>query len=145
MSASNHPYTVLPAQRADAVLSQANPVSTTLYEVLPTTRNVRIQSIMAAITWAVTQPTPLDVVVTVDGQTIVYTIANPVTATGYVAVILPSASEANQPLRELNLDNEYRARSLGLFEGRSVRVQIRITWAVTQPTPLECRVKYAKY
>ena len=45
--------------QADAVLSQANPVSATLYTVLGTTANVRILTIDTNVTWAVTQPTPL--------------------------------------------------------------------------------------
>jgi len=46
-------------QQPDAVISQANPVSTTLYPVLATNYRVRIITMNAAITWAVTQPTPL--------------------------------------------------------------------------------------
>jgi len=128
-------------QQPDAVISQANPVSTQLYEVLPTTKNVRIISIVPKITWAVTQPTPLEVVLTIDGQTITFGKANPVTATDYSARWDESAAETGQRLDTVHLWTPYRAF---LIEGRTVRVQVCVTWAVTQPTPLVCRVKYAK-
>jgi hypothetical protein len=126
--------------QADAVLSQDNPVSTTLYTVLDTTRNVRIIDIAANITWAVTQPSPLEVVVTIDGQTIVFGQINPVSATQYSPNPDAALAGANQTLATTNF-MPYRAF---LLEGRSVKIQVRVTWAVTQPTPLECRVKYAK-
>jgi len=125
-------------QQADAAISQADPVSTTLYEVLATTKNVRILSISAAITWAVTQPTPLEVVVTIDGRSIIYSKTDPVSASYYNAGRVGSNAEGFQ-----TLDGTGQYLTF-LLEGRSVRVQIRITWAVTQPTPLVCRVKYAK-
>lgn len=129
-----------PKAMADAVISQANPVSATLYEVLPTTRNCRILSLSATITWAVTQPTPLEIVVTCDGNTIVFQTANPVSATPYQAALRTSAAETSQVL--LGISDLFVT---GLLEGRSVRVQVRITWAVTQPTPLVCRIKYAQW
>ena len=138
-------YVYPPKLMADAVLSQANPVSGTLYTVLDTTKNVRIISISAAITWATTQPTSLDVFVTIDGQTIVFYSSNPVSATNYIAWIIPFTAESNQGQMHaavgMQSDN-YRAF---LLEGRSIKIQARITWATTQPTPLVCRVKYSKY
>ena len=131
-------------QQADAAISQANPVSTTLYEVLATTKNVRILSLAATITWAVTQPTPLEVVVTIDGQTLIYAVSNPVSAAEHVDMSLPSRAEASQQLVSPANNAEWMAHRGFLLEGRSVRVQARITWAVTQPSPLVCRVKYAK-
>lgn len=128
-------------QQADAAISQANPVSTTLYTVLAATANVRIISISATVTWAVTQPNPLEVLVTIDGNTLVFIAANPVSATPYFAVIEPYAPETTQILSNDVNSTRYRAF---LLEGRSVQVQVRVTWAVTQPTPLVCRVKYAK-
>jgi hypothetical protein len=138
----SRPPLYVPAHQADATLSQANPVSTTLYEVLPTTRNVRLYSIATMITWAVTQPTPLEVVVTIDGVSYVFAQTNPVSATNYYALISPENSEATQ---FMITSDETAVRRAFMLEGRSVRVQVRVTWAVTQPTPLVCRVRYAKW
>ena len=126
--------------QADATISQANPVSTTLYTVLPTTANVRIYSIAAQITWAVTQPT-IEVVMVIDGQTLTFTAATPATATNHVAFIQTEKANASLVLTSTDAYSLYRAF---LVEGRSVSVSIRTTWAVTQPTPLVCRVKWAK-
>lgn len=123
----------------DAAISQANPVSATLYTVLPTTRNVRILCINASVVWAVTQPTPLEVIVTIDGQPLTFTQVNPVSASNYQITIWPHLAEAAGVFQATNPT----VKSFDL-EGRSVRVQIRITWAVTQPTPLICRVKWAR-
>ncbi len=134
-----------PKLQADAVLSQANPVSTTLYTVLVTSPNVMIRSIETHVTWAVTQPTPLEVVVTIDGQTIIFLVANPVSGSYYYAFPEPATAENAQ---YLSLFNAYNSQPLGkavLLEGRSVRVQMRVTWAVTQPTPLVGRVKHARW
>lgn len=130
--------------QADAVISQANPVSTTLYTVLGTTPNVRILSIAATITWATTQPTPLEIVVTIDGNSLVYGIANPVSGFPYApihSVLDASTPEANQRLGYPFGGTDFAPFPL---EGRSVKVEVRVTWGVTQPTPLVCRVKYAK-
>jgi len=134
-------HVIPPAQQADAVLSQANPVSNTLYTVLATTRNVRIISIATNITWAVTQPTPIEVVFTNDGQTIVHQKGNPVSATGYTDLKDAGGTALLQYLGATDF-SQYRSF---MYEGRSVLVQARITWAVTQPTPLVCRVKWAKW
>ena len=134
-------YVYPPKHMADATLSQANPVSTTLYTVLDTTKNVRIILIEAHITWATTQPTLMDVVVTVDGQSVVFRIANPINATPYEANWIAETALA---ALVVTTNNHYRNRTF-LLEGRSVKIEVRITWATTQPTPLVCRVKYAKY
>jgi hypothetical protein len=132
------PYTY--QHQADAAISQADPVSTTLYEVLATTSNVRIISIEAHISFAAGAPDPLEVVVTIDGQTTIFIRATPATATAYYAKPGEDRDPANQELSA----TEYAMYRAFLLEGRSVRVQIRVTWAVNQPTPLVCRVKYAK-
>lgn len=129
------------AHQADATLSQSNPVSTTLYTVLDTTLNVRIYSIAANITWATTQPTPMEAVVTIDGQTVIFRRDNPVTNTYYGAKVNETTTPALQEFDAAGAVAGYRAF---LIEGRSVKVQARITWATTQPTPLVVRVKYAK-
>ena len=138
-------YVYPPKLMADAVLSQANPVSAQLYTVLDTTKNVRIISISAAITWATTQPTSLDVVVTIDGQTIVFYRGDPVSAADYVAWIIPFNAESNQGHMHVAVGMQSDNYRTFLLEGRSFKIQARITWATTQPTLLSCRVKYAKY
>ena len=132
----------VPQRQADAVISQANPVSTTLYEVLALTRNVRVYSMAMRVTWAVTQPTPMDIVATIDGNSLIYTVANPVSASLYAAQVLEAYPENTQGSVAENTNTPYRSF---LLEGHRVRVQVRVTWAVTQPTPLWCRVKYARW
>lgn len=139
MKKSKYEYPV-PEHQADAYLSQANPVSATRYTVLDTTKNVRIISITAMVTWATTQPTPLKVYVTIDGQSIVHYKSDPVSAVQHEARFTASALPTSQPLVDVaTSDGPFR------YEGRSVKVEVEITWAVTQPTPLVCRVKYAKW
>lgn len=129
-------------QQADAYLSQANPVSTTLYTVLDTTLNVRLTSCTATVTWGVTQPTPLEIVLTIDGQTITHIQANPVSVQAYELSQYSDTAANNQGM--IATGNIRKMSAPFSYEGRSVKVQVRVTWAVTQPTPLECRVKYAK-
>lgn len=126
--------------QARTTLSQANPVSTTLYTVLATKTNVRIYSIATAITWAVTQPTPLEIVVTIDGQAPIFLKSNPVSATYYFADLGDYSVAGNNNMGT----TDYSRERAFLFEGKSVKIQARITWAITQPTPLEVIVKYAK-
>jgi hypothetical protein len=127
-------------QQADIVVSTANPVSTTLYTVLATTADVRIIGIGINVTWAVTQPSPLEIVVTVDGNPIVMSQTNPVSAGVYAPCFYDSTAAflANGPGGNPALYRSF------LLEGKSVTVQMRVTWAVTQPTPLVCRLKWAK-
>lgn len=127
--------------KADAAISQANPVSTTLYTVLDTTEYARILAIACSITWGVTQPTPLTVIVTVDGIQNIYEVNNPVSATNYYPWMSGSTAMSDGFLDTTDYSAQYRG---WLNEGKSVKVQIRVTWAVTQPTPLVCRVKYEK-
>jgi len=128
-------------QKADATLSQANPVSGTLYTVLATTTKVRIISIEIHITWGVTQPTPLEIVVTIDGVSTIFTVTNPTSGAPYFASLNANAAANAQTLE--GTDRTAFGRPF-LLEGRSVKIEARITWATTQPTPLVARVKYAK-
>jgi len=131
----------VPEHQADTVLTQANPVSGTKYTVLDTTKNVRIIAMMIKITWATTQPTILRIYVTIDGCTEIFGIANPVSGTNYQAVFSNWYLIAgDQTLQTADIVD----RSF-LFEGRSVKIEAYVEWATTQPTPLECRVKYAKW
>lgn len=124
--------------QADAAISQANPVSTTLYTVLPTTRNARIISLSAQVTWTV-QPDPLEIIVTIDGQTITFFKTNPATNTPYGARSAEQSDPALQALDTVGGFAHYRAF---LLEGRSVQVQARTTGGTT--SNLTCRMKYAK-
>ena len=130
-------------RQADAVLNQANPTANTLYTVLTTTKNVRIYSIVAEDTWSA-QPNPLEIVVTIDGQTFNFSVANPVSGTLYVATRKPTLAESAQILVAQADANDLTAPTF-LLEGRSVLVQARIgkTTAGTS-NPLEARVKYGK-
>ena len=86
----------LTQHQVDADINQANPVSTTLYEVLPTTFNVKVISIAALVAWIVTQPNPLEILVTIDGITRVYTQANPANLTWYYPYIIANDTELLQ-------------------------------------------------
>lgn len=133
----------VPVRQPDAYLSKANPVSTTLYTVLDTTSNVKLYSVAARITWAVTQPNPLEVVVTVDGDVQVYAAANP--ASGTTQAIAVGMYDEMNAANAQRLGTAFGTDFPIIIEGRSVKVEARVTWAVTQPTPLECRVKWAKW
>ena len=136
--------------QADSVTIVAAPVSGTKYgwlagatgagAALGTQSNVRILSLAVKVTWATTQPNPLEVHVTVDGQPLTFLIATPVTATDYFDDSIPQTSPANQVLGTTS----YLCYRGFLIEGRSVKVECEITWATTQPTNLTMRVKWAK-
>jgi hypothetical protein len=127
-------------QQTDAVLSQANPVSTTLYEVLPTTKNVEVFTIAGKITGGTVSE--LKIVVTVDGQSISYIQANPVSGNVYMPIISVDAADDAQGMTNAG-HFIYTLLAAMRSGGRSVRIQVSCTWTV-QPTPLVCRVKYAK-
>jgi len=133
----------LPFQKTDALLSQDNPVSNQLYTVLDTALNVEIISIAVNITWAITQPTNLRIYVTVDGKTIIFTVATPVSGTNYYLNITPESSDAGQATSTTVGSGTVLA--IKYASGKSVKVETRVTWGVTQPTPLVCRVKYAQW
>ena len=123
----------------DAVLNQATPASGTKYTVLDTTRNCRIHSIVAQVTWTV-QPNPLEVHLTIDGVAYTMTQANPATATPYAlsesvatdflvttaGTFVTVFSAVNPPIT---------------FEGKTVKVEAETTGGTVDP--LECRVKYS--
>jgi hypothetical protein len=131
-------------QEADATLSQASPTANTLYTVLDTTKNCRISSATASVTWTV-QPTPLDLVFTIDGQTIMHTIANPVTATDYITVksALGDSAAANAQVLHL-VGTGYTVDAFPVqYEGKSIKVEARTGRTVAGTTSnLSARVKY---
>ena len=125
-------------QQADATSTIATPVSDVYTTILDTTLNARILCMIAQITWAVTQPTNLRIRLTIDGQILIFGVASPVTGTNYLAQIRPNQNEANQILAGLADIQNF------LIEGSSIKIEAAVTWAVTQPTNLIVRVKYAK-
>jgi hypothetical protein len=101
--------------------------------------NVRLIGIYSNITWAITQPTPLQIRVTIDGIVRDWYINNPVSATGYYA------QEHLGYSNNIDMDTTSNGNTRSfLMEGRSIKVEVKITWAINQPTPLVCRVRYAK-
>lgn len=83
-------------QQNDAVLSQANPVSTTVYSVLTTKSNARISSIYVKVTGA--NATPLTVTVTKDGIAEVHTVNPGVDGTAYFCGTDVDAAYTSQAL-----------------------------------------------
>lgn len=146
----NNGGTVLPAATSlyDALtfqhqspmfINDASPISDTYETVLDTTTNVRILSIYLLSNWAVTQPTPITVKVTIDGITLTGVQANPISGTYYYVSLNPNSTSVLDLTTDL-LPGHYRAF---LLEGRSIKVEAKIAWGVTQPS-LACMVKYAK-
>lgn len=122
-------------QQPDATLNQANPDSGTKYEVLATTKRVRLIGISVQCTWTV-QPTPLEIHLTINGQTVTYTFTDPVTATDYFAKNSLGNAETAQELTVTQPDVPF------LREGRSVKVEAEITGGTV--SNLSARVKYGK-
>lgn len=132
------PLTVF-QQQADATLSQANPVSGTKYTVLDTTTNVRIISIAVRCTWTV-QPSPLEIHITIDGQTITHAGTNPV-SDDWLFIDFTNA-ELNEATQLLDSSNAELKRRAFAYEGRSVKVEAEITGGTV--SNLSARVKYAR-
>ena len=136
----------------DSVTIVAAPVSGTKYEwragasgagaALGTQKNVRIIGIAIKVTWATTQPDPLEAHLTIDGQPVTYTQANPVSAPSeYYAINELGAAETAQLFNTASVE---AVRKAFLREGRSVKLECEVTWATTQPTDLTMRVKWTK-
>lgn len=120
-------------QQADATLVQANPVSGTEYPVLAATENVRLIHVAIKCTWTV-QPTPLQLHITIDGQTLIAYFDNPVSNQWYTI----EYRRADDPGFHLNTTTIPRAF---LLEGRSIAVTAEITGGTV--SQLSARVKYA--
>lgn len=124
---------------ADAVPSDTTEIaSNTNQTVLDTAHNVRIYSIYAEVTDAESL-TNLIVTVTIDGNSIIHTEASPSTGTVYYCVVVPAVAAASQALSAtgtLLTDKAF------LYEGNSVKVQIKCTVDTGTLEKLECRVKY---
>lgn len=122
--------------QADATLSQANPVSTTLYTVLDTTKNCRIITAFVSVTWTV-QPTPLELVLTIDGQTIIHLVGNPTSAINY-ELAMNNSGMTGQPLAAEGTRTSWAF----CYEARSIKIQARTTGGTV--SNLSATVKYAK-
>lgn len=135
---------VPPRLMTDVTLSQANPVANTLYPLLPTTRNAKIWSAVAQIQWTV-QPTPLQVILTIDGKIVVHGFTNPATVTSY-AVVHGVAEDYMDENNQLLAIAYSAAIPNPLYEGKTVRVDVR-TGSVTAGTTqnLTARLKYSQY
>lgn len=133
--------------QADALVDMSGgtpPSSGTKYEwstdgavanALGTLKNVRLISLAAKVVWSV-QPNPLEIHVTIDGQEITFTVANPVSTTWYFAVL-------NGALATGGLGTtDYAPQRAFLMEGRSVKVEAETTGGTV--TDLNARIKYAK-
>jgi len=130
-------------QQPDSTGNVVNPVSNTLYTILDTVLNAQLIAFTVSVTWATTQPTNLRVIITVDGQSIIYTEANPVSGTLY----FPKAYSNNAPTgMSLSTTDPHTQNtpSVMLHEGASIKVEVAITWVTTQPTPIWYRVKDRK-
>lgn len=129
----------------DATINVTDPVSGQKYEwkdpdenPLGTQKNVRILSIAVSCTWTV-QPTPLEVWVTIDGETKRHYFGDPVSATNYYAFLTPGSPATNEGLTETIGYAVYKAF---LIEGRSIKVEAEITGGTV--SNLTARVKWAK-
>ena len=69
-------------RQADAVLTQASPVSGTKYPLLNTSSIVKIIAVFAKVTWTV-QPDPIEIHITVNGVLYTYAFTNPVSTQHY--------------------------------------------------------------
>jgi len=150
MKKSRYEYPV-PEQQVDSVTIIANPVSGTKYgwragptgsgAELGAQKNVRIISIEAILTWATTQPTPLEVHAVIDLETFKWSQTDPVSVTPYFVQFHGSVAPTSE---FLETTDPVGSRSF-LVEGRSAKIEIEITWATTQPTDLTLRVKWARW
>jgi len=130
---------MVPARQADAVISQANPVSTTLYPVLDA-RNAVIHSAYVTVTWTV-QPTPLDLIVTVDDIAHIHSVANPITTQPYEPASYKYTAATGQLLVSTVDD---RLVLMGpIYVGRTVKIEVRTTGGTV--SILACRVKWSKW
>ena len=128
-----------PELQADATLTQANPVSGTKYTVLATIANTVILSIATAVVWTV-QPSPLEAHLTIDGNTLTHSKANPATGAYYYAHHTPSATET---LQLMDGSYDVAMRIFKTHEGRSVKVEAETTGGTT--SSLVCRVRHGKW
>lgn len=136
MKKTSAPLNPVFQHQADVTLDQANPGSGTKYEVLATSKRCRIISIVVQVTWTV-QPTPLEIHLTIDGQALLGSFTDPVSATPYFAKLKGNMAE----IFLLDTTDFAYARPF-LIEGRSVKVEVETTGGTV--SNLSSRVKYQK-
>jgi len=130
-------YLPLPKFAAQANLSQNNPVSGTKYTLIDTTKNCALLGVMAKVTWTV-QPDPLEVHATVDGQTLKWEKANPVSTTPYCARSL----DLQVDLNAMGLSTS--TSSIGImFFARSLKIELETTGGTV--SNLSGKAKYLKW
>lgn len=124
------------------------PVSGTKYEwstdgsvanAIGTQKNVRVLGIYISCTWTV-QPTPLELHITVDGISYLFSIVNPVSGTPYYPRVSSSSAANAQALT--TTDVIYSLGSASLMDGCSIKIEAEITGGTVQA--LNMRVKWAK-
>lgn len=126
--------------QADAAYTKAAPTSGDKYTVLDTTKKVRIISIMVKVTWTV-QPTPIEVHITIDGNAIIHTQANPVSAQPYVAALDPTQDLSTQHLAIVGAADLKTGLPSFIYEGKTVKVEMETTGGTV--SGLSGLVKYA--
>lgn len=124
----------------DLTVNETPPTLGLPYVLLPATAKVRIISLFAQCTWTV-QPSPLEIRLTVDGQTLLFSVSNPVTATPYVAYIDAVQADNASFLIAYGQVDEYRAGRGFLLEGQNVYAEVEISGGTVQN--LLARIKYA--
>lgn len=131
----------VPKAIADETTATVPPTANTLYTILAEKKNVRLISITSYVTWTV-QPDPLDIVVTIDGNTWQGSQANPVSTTPYGAYLVWNWANAIG----LTATTTSASMSPFLLEGRLVKVEAR-TGRTTAGTVsrMDSVVKYAKW
>jgi len=127
----------VPEHQTDATIIQSNPGDGTQYEILAATDYVRLISAAIRCTWAV-QPTPLELFTIVDGQTITWSKANPVTNTWYFPRVDASSNPDTQELTNLAADQRNRPFVL---EGRNMQILGEVSGGTV--SQLRAVVKYA--
>ena len=122
----------------DIVITQANPVSTTVYPVVTIRGSVGVHSVYCETTGGTVQEMKLHC----DTSTghLDFVITPPVSGTPYYARRDPMTDDDNQLL---SAAGPLPAREF-LVRDKFITIGLAVTWTV-QPTPLECRVKWSRY
>jgi len=123
--------------QADATKSQDNPASGQKYTLLDTTTFCRIIDFMVRVAWTV-QPTPAEIHVTIDGQSLTFTKGDPVNGTLYFFKYWGGEVAGGF----LGADNEVLGKAF-ILEGKSVKIEIETTGGTT--SNITGRAKYARY
>ena len=127
-----------PEHQAEIVFIQLNPVSGTKYTMLDTTPNVRIIGLYVGVTWTV-QPSPLELYITIDGQTLKFAVDDPESVKPYYPSLESRYASDSQYLTLTEL-----LKTMPFFlEGRSVKIEVEITGGTV--SRIDSRVLYAKW